>query len=86
MRALVFANGTCPNRQVARQLAAEANLIVCANGGTHHALSLGVRPDVVIGDLDSLTDEARRDLERHGAAICPHPVRKDQTDLELALV
>jgi len=40
----------------------------------------------VIGDLDSLPHAIRADLEARGAQFVVHPERKDETDLELALL
>ena len=85
MLALIFANGDFnPPSDFAERLAA-ANLIVAADGGAQHCRALGLRPDVVIGDLDSLDAEARLGLEAQGVRVICYPADKDQTDLELAL-
>jgi thiamine pyrophosphokinase len=63
-----------------------AGLILAADGGAQHCRTLGVRPHVVIGDLDSLGAAQRAELEAKGAHIVNHPADKDQTDLELALL
>jgi thiamine pyrophosphokinase len=59
--------------------------IFCADGGTYYALALGLVPERVIGDLDSLSPELVVELEMAGVQLCRYPVDKDQTDLELAL-
>jgi thiamine pyrophosphokinase len=59
--------------------------VICADGGAQHALALGLAPDVVIGDLDSLDDDLQARLEGEGCQVLVHPTRKDETDLELAL-
>jgi thiamine pyrophosphokinase len=51
-----------------------------------HAHALGIRPDAVIGDLDSLADGERERLEAGGVYLSQHPRAKDETDLELALL
>ena len=61
------------------------DLLIAADGGAHHCRALGLTPHIVVGDLDSLTPEERAELERAGARFEMHPVRKDETDLELAL-
>jgi thiamine pyrophosphokinase len=40
---------------------------------------------VLIGDLDSVSPDARARLQAAGAEVCVYPSRKDETDLELAL-
>jgi thiamine pyrophosphokinase len=82
MHVLIFANGDlghteCPG---------DVDLVLCADGGIRHAEMLGIWPDVVIGDLDSLPDGARNTLEARGVRVVQHPRAKDETDLELALL
>lgn len=85
LRAIVFANGHLPDPVAAGRLIRPGDLILAADGGTRHALALGLTPAVVIGDLDSLSALDRRRLESAGTRLVVHPADKDQTDLELAL-
>ncbi|MDH3518337.1 MAG: thiamine diphosphokinase [Acidimicrobiia bacterium] len=58
-------------------------LVIAADSGLDHAISLGMTIDLVIGDLDSVSPAS---LEMAGnARIERHPADKDATDLELAL-
>ena len=85
MRAVIFANGnlTRPANPLA-ELRSE-DLIIAADGGAHHCRALGLTPDVLIGDLDSITKEVRENLSRLGTQLILYPRDKDETDLELAL-
>jgi thiamine pyrophosphokinase len=69
---------------LAEQLPAEA-LVVAADSGVELAQRCGLEIDVVVGDLDSVSDEALESARSAGARIVRHPVAKDATDLELAL-
>jgi thiamine pyrophosphokinase len=84
-RAILFANGQLPSIQSARSLLRADDYFVAADGGTRNALALGVTPHVLIGDLDSITDDDLLVLEKAGTQIHRHPAEKDETDLELAL-
>ena len=64
----------------------QASLVIAADGGARHALAWGRTPDVVIGDFDSLDADSRQKLEHAGARLIAYPARKDETDLELALL
>lgn len=63
-----------------------ADLRIAADGGARHFVAAGVMPHVAIGDFDSLLPELLAELQQHGVAIERHPVHKDKTDLELALL
>jgi thiamine pyrophosphokinase len=85
MRAIIFANGNAPDRFTAAPWITSADLIIAADGGSHNALSIDVKPQIVIGDLDSIDDADRRQLESIGAQFIVYPTDKDYTDLELAI-
>ena len=53
--------------------------VIAADGGYNTAISAGIIPDVLIGDLDSIEGEIPADTE-----VIRHPVEKDETDLHLA--
>jgi thiamine pyrophosphokinase len=84
-RILIFANGVLPDVEKARSLLQADDFILCADGGTRHAFALGVRPSMVIGDFDSLSEEERKKVERAGAKIVRYSHDKNETDLELAI-
>jgi thiamine pyrophosphokinase len=86
MRAIVFANGEFPDAEQARDLLRPDDLVIAADGGTRHALAIGVVPDVVIGDLDSLALDERARVEAAGSQVIGFSPHKDETDLELALL
>lgn len=66
-------------------LATSATSLICADGGADAALAAGLRPDLVIGDLDSIAPATLELLRTHAVRFEEHPPAKDQTDLELAL-
>ncbi|MCL4273014.1 MAG: thiamine diphosphokinase [Anaerolineales bacterium] len=84
-RIIIFANGSLPNPEKARALIRPDDFILCADGGTRHAIALGLVPNVVIGDLDSVTEEERRKMKELGVQMIRHPADKNETDLELAI-
>ena len=84
-RCLIFTNGTLPNLELARRILRLDDFVLCADGGTHHALALGLTPNVIMGDFDSITDEERQQVMADGVQIFQYPSDKNETDLELAL-
>lgn len=63
----------------------ENALVIAADSGLHEAERLGVRVDIVVGDLDSADPEAVARARAGAVAVEQHPVDKDATDLALAL-
>ena len=76
---LIFAGGDLPDARLADELPT-ADLVVAADSGYDVALHLGHRVDVLVGDMDSISDVAIPDQVR----VERHPADKDQTDLDLA--
>lgn len=84
-RAVIFVNGRIHDLESVRRLIRPGDAIIAADGGTRHALALGLVPSVIIGDLDSLTSELRHLAEQSGTRLIQHPRDKNETDFELAL-
>jgi len=82
MTALVICNGEPPLRTLARRLARAADLVVAADGGANVARRFGIRPHVIIGDLDSITPSTRKYFS---SSTIIRLKRQDNTDLEKAL-
>lgn len=85
VRTIIIANGDLPDLARARQRIHPGDQIMCADGGAYHARAMGLTPDVVVGDLDSMDPGLRTELEAAGVRFEVHPAHKDETDLELAL-
>ncbi|NJC96717.1 MAG: thiamine diphosphokinase [Anaerolineales bacterium] len=84
-RIIIFVNGELPDIGKARAILQNDDFIICADGGTRHALALDLKPDLVIGDMDSTEKEDLQELQNEGVAIELFPRDKDETDLELAV-
>ena len=84
-RIIIFANGELPDLDKARSLLQNDDYIICADGGTRHALALGVRPNLVIGDLDSADQAALQKYRDEEVTVESYSRDKNETDLELAI-
>ncbi len=82
--ALVVAGGDEIERAILVDLPTPA-WVIAADSGLDHAIALGIRPDVVIGDMDSVDLDLLATVERAGVLVERFPADKDATDLELAL-
>lgn len=83
---LLLAGGTEPGPELLSALPADGVRCIAADSGLDHARALGLRPELVVGDLDSVSPGGLAWAGAEGIPIERHPVDKAQTDLELALV
>jgi thiamine pyrophosphokinase len=60
-------------------------LVIAADSGLDHALELGLRVDLLVGDLDSVSERGYAEATSRGTPIERHPADKDATDTELAI-
>jgi thiamine pyrophosphokinase len=83
--AVVFLDGEYGDPGWYRALADDADLVLAADGGARFLAGIGVTPEAVVGDFDSLDTTDVRRLEAAQVELVRHPVRKDVTDGELAV-
>ncbi|MDR3288515.1 MAG: thiamine diphosphokinase [Peptococcaceae bacterium] len=84
MKIAVLANGGWNPCWGKKELAA-VDYLICADGGANAALAVQRLPDVLIGDLDSVSRETLSLCRQNQVEIIQYPSEKDETDLELAL-
>ena len=83
MKAIVVAGGVAAPEDVA-QLAG-ADLVIAADSGAAWLESVGRRPDLVIGDMDSIPPDLLEHLQGEPVTIEPYPREKEASDAELAV-
>ncbi len=82
--ALLVANGD-PQRNLG-ELIFKHDFLIAVDGGLRHLLALKHVPDLLIGDLDSVTNEELQACIDQGVEILRFKPQKDESDLELALL
>lgn len=81
--AIVVTGGLGPSRRPVEQWLGETDLVVAADSGYDLAISLGLQPDLVVGDFDSI--QARLTGETGSPLVVRYPRDKDETDTEIAV-
>lgn len=81
---VVLAGEVILTPEIKRQLEG-ADLVVAADGGADRLGANGYLPDVLIGDLDSVSQDIRNKLISCAVEIQRFPEAKDATDGELAI-
>jgi thiamine pyrophosphokinase len=83
MRVLILVNGEAPSEALAQRLAAEHDRLFATDGAAHRAVGLGLTPDLICGDFDSVNlDVAQAEFAR--AEFVPMP-DQEFADLEKAI-
>ena len=84
-RAIIVANSNKSILNDLNSILCSDDLLIAADGGGRHCLEAGCAPQVIIGDLDSIAQFELQELVSLGTEVLTHPVRKNETDLELAI-
>ena len=77
MRAVILANGEIQNYEALKPYLKKDDYVICADGGLRHAEKLGLSPNLVMGDMDSVSS-----FPEHVQKVI-FPVRKNATDGQL---
>lgn len=56
------------------------DIIICADGGYNTAALIGIKPHIVIGDMDSVSGTIPSDIKK-----IVYPKKKDKTDMHLCI-
>lgn len=88
--ALIVAAGVVDEAALVRLAAAPPDrprpTLIAADGGAARCLAAGLRPDVVVGDLDSLAESDQARLRAQDVPLRRASRDKDESDLELCLL
>jgi len=86
MNTIIFANGEIDQPELLKKILKQGEYFISADGGLRHMRMLGVEPDLVIGDLDSISKDDSSWISENHIEIQKFSKKKDQTDLELAIL
>lgn len=84
MRGLLVSGGAKTPPSLLKKYSKNA-FIICADGGIKSFIGTDIIPDILIGDMDSISEEGLLFLEENNIKFKKFPARKNLTDTELAL-
>ncbi len=85
MSCAIFLNGEYEDERFYLRQCDAAQTVVAADGGHAFLRRHGRWPALLIGDFDSLDAALVAEARAAGVEVIEHPVRKDETDAELAV-
>jgi len=85
MKCVIVCNGYGIKKELIEEYKDEGTYLICADGGANHLIKLGILPDILIGDFDSISEDVLKFYRAEGVDVIPFPPEKDYTDSELAV-
>ena len=83
-KCIIIGNGKSPRKEVIKYLLRkDYSTVICADGGANSAKQLGITPDYIIGDLDSIYDKTVNYYKDKSKII--RIKRQNDTDIEKCL-
>ncbi len=89
MRYIIVTGGPLPQEsaKLVKELSAsdEDTILIACDGGCDILARNNIVPDLVVGDMDSISEDGLDFINNHNVFIEKYPVEKDWTDSEIAL-
>lgn len=86
MRVVVFTNGDYGDESFYKAVLSDADFVICTDGGGNYLYRWGIKPQLLMGDMDSISEEALKGFRDRGVHIKLFPRDKDYTDTHLAIM
>lgn len=84
MTGVLICGGAIHDYRYMEKYLQNTDMIISVDSGARHCKTFGIKPDLLIGDYDSITSEDLEYYSQMGAEIIKYPAEKDMTDSELA--
>ena len=85
MKVLIMTNGEYGDLEWYQEHKEGFEQIICVDGGTGWARKLGILPNWVVGDMDSVSSDDLKFMEQRGVQLSRYPSQKDPTDTQISL-
>lgn len=86
MKAVIFAGAEIRDYSFCPGYLEGADAVICCDAGMRHAKALGIDPDYIVGDFDSVSPEVLEYFQGKNIPIRQFPTRKNETDMELGIL
>lgn len=80
MKAVIIAAGTIADYKYAKNMISSEDYIICADGGLKHCNEMGIEPNLIVGDFDSLGSVPT------GSNVIEFPCEKDYSDAAMGIM
>lgn len=84
-RAVIIINGNLTTIPSLSKLLKKNDLLICADGAAEYTYKQNIIPNVIVGDLDSITNDVKKYYESKQVTFVTYSREKDFTDTELTI-
>lgn len=85
MKTVIICSGEIYDYSFCHDIVKSADKIICADGGTRHAINMKLTPDLIIGDMDSSEARYLDYFKEMGVEVVQYPKVKDKTDTHICI-
>lgn len=85
MKALIIAGGDLGDVEFIKKNIGIWDYAICVDSGARHLKALEIKPDLLIGDFDSISETKLNKLKAEGVPVLEYPEEKDWTDTQIAV-
>ncbi|PHS35510.1 MAG: thiamine diphosphokinase [Alkaliphilus sp.] len=85
MKIVIVTNGIINDLNHLEQIIIKSDYVICADGAARYLAALNIYPDLLVGDLDSISPNDLKQMRDRSVKIEEFPTDKDMTDTELAI-
>lgn len=83
--ACIFTNGDLKDESYYKNIVSNCGIIISADGASNALFKMGLSPDYLVGDMDSIEDKVLSYFKEEGKEVIIFPREKNQTDTEIAI-
>ncbi|MGN0144541.1 MAG: thiamine diphosphokinase [Clostridium sp.] len=86
MKTVIVTGGNRPSKELLSTYIEDADLIIGSDKGSEYLYDYGVKPQIILGDFDSINEEKLKKIEEEDIEVIKFPPEKDYTDTEIAIM
>lgn len=83
MKAVIIGGGNAPSKELLEEELADADVLICADGGGDCLYKYNKVPDYLLGDFDSIQKDILEFFIHSNCVIETYPTEKNNTDSEI---
>ncbi len=85
MKGILVGSGQNISLEKLKNEALDTDYLIAIDGGMDHIVRAGLRPNIILGDLDSVSEAGLDYLKKEKLEKISYPKEKDYTDMEIGI-